>query len=163
MKRLLLAAALGLGLTFAAQAKSHDIGSCGLDSDYDVTLDTSGLSFRHSGGKPESIVMNKGQLIVDGRSLSISDADRARIAEYEATVRALYRRPRRSRATRSTSPCVAVTEVAAVFPTRPTTRARASALPSYATNSSCASTIPSTSVRGTRTNSKRCSTRRWAI
>jgi hypothetical protein len=115
MKRLLLAAALGLSLTFAAQAKSHDIGSCGMDSDYDVTLDSSGLSFRHGGGKPESIVMNRGQLIVDGRSLSISDADRARIAEYEATVRALVPQAKAIARDAIDIAYVAVTEVAAAF------------------------------------------------
>ncbi len=89
MKRLLLAAALGLSLTFAAQARSVHIDSCGLDSDYEVQLSRGGLSFTHHGGKPETIVMNKGELIVDGRHLQLSDADRARIAEYEATVRTL--------------------------------------------------------------------------
>lgn len=115
MKRLLLAAALGLGLTFAAQAKSHDIGNCGLDSKYDVTLDGGGLSFRHSGGKPESIVMNKGKLIVDGRTLSISDADHARIAEYEATVRALVPQAKAIARDAIDIAYVAVTEVAAAF------------------------------------------------
>lgn len=115
MKRLLLTAALGLALTFAAQANSHTIDSCGLDSDYDVTLDKTGLSFRHGGGKPESIVMSKGQLIVDGRSLSISDADRARIAEYEATVRALVPQAKAIARDAVDIAYVAVTEVAAAF------------------------------------------------
>ncbi|HSX62001.1 MAG TPA: DUF2884 family protein [Tahibacter sp.] len=115
MKRLLLAAALSLGLTFAAQARSHSIDSCGLDSDYDVTLDKSGLTFRHEGGKPGIIVMSKGQLIVDGRPLAISDADRARVAEYEATVRALVPQAKAIARDAIDVAYVAVTEVAAAF------------------------------------------------
>lgn len=115
MKRLLLAAALGLSLTFAAQARSHSIDSCGLDSDYDVTIDKSGLSFRHSGGKPASIVMNKGQLIVDGRLLALSDTDRARVAEYEATVRALVPQAKAIARDAIDIAYVAVSEVAAAF------------------------------------------------
>ncbi|MBL8300032.1 MAG: DUF2884 family protein [Rhodanobacteraceae bacterium] len=115
MKRLLLAAALGLGFAAAAQAENHSIGSCGLDSAYDVTLDQAGLSFRHGGGKPESIVMNKGQLTVDGRKLTISDADRSRIAEYEATVRALVPQAKAIARDAVDIAYVAVTEVAAAF------------------------------------------------
>jgi len=115
MKRLLFAAALGLGLTFAAQARSHSIDSCGLDSDYDVTIDKSGLSFRHSGGTPVSIVMNKGQLIVDGRALALSDTDRARVAEYEATVRALVPQAKAIARDAIDIAYVAVSEVAAAF------------------------------------------------
>lgn len=115
MKRLLPAAALGLSLTFTAQAASPNFGSCGLDSDYDVTLDKAGLTFRHDGGKPASIVMSKGQLVVDGRNLSISDADRARIAEYEATVRALVPQAKAIARDAVDIAYVAVTEVAAAF------------------------------------------------
>lgn len=115
MKRLLLAAALGLSLTFAAQARSHSIDSCGLESDYDVTIDNSGLSFRHSGGNPASIVMNKGQLIVDGRPLTLSDTDRARVAEYEATVRALVPQAKAIARDAIDVAYVAVSEVAAAF------------------------------------------------
>ena len=42
MKRLLLAAALGLSLNFAAQARGVHIDSCGLDSDYEVQLSRGG-------------------------------------------------------------------------------------------------------------------------
>lgn len=115
MKRLLLAAALGLGLSFAAHAETHSIGTCGLDSIYDVTLDKSGLSFQHEGGKPERIVMNKGQLIVDGRTLSLSDSDHARVAEYEATVRALVPQAKAIARDAIDIAYVAVTEVAAAF------------------------------------------------
>lgn len=116
MKRL-LAAAVALGLTFAVAvpAYSHDIGSCGLDSDYDVTLDTSGLTFRRDGDQSRSIVMSKGRLVVDGRDLSISDADRARIAEYEATVRALVPQAKAIARDAVDIAYVAVTEVAAAF------------------------------------------------
>lgn len=115
MKRLLLAAALGLSLVFAAQARSHSIDSCGLDSDYDVTIDKSGLSFRRSGGSPASVVMNKGQLIIDGRPLALSDTDRARVAEYEATVRALVPQAKAIARDAIDIAYVAVSEVAAAF------------------------------------------------
>jgi hypothetical protein len=115
MKRLLLAAALGLSFTVAAQARSVSIDSCGLESDYEVSLDKSGLSFQHSGGKPASIVMNKGQLIVDGRPLALSDADHARVAEYEATVRALVPQAKAIARDAIDIAFVAVSEVAAAF------------------------------------------------
>jgi len=115
MKRLLLAAALGLSLTVAAQARSASIDSCGLESDYEVSLDKSGLSFQHSGGKPASIVMNKGQLIVDGRLMTLSDTDRTRVAEYEATVRALVPQAKAIARDAIDIAFVAVSEVAAAF------------------------------------------------
>lgn len=127
MKRLLLAAALSFGSAFAVQARSVSIESCGLESDYEVTLDKSGLSFRHGGGKPESVVMRKGELIVDGRPVTLSDADRLRVAEYEATVRALVPQAKAIARDAIDIAYVAVAEVAAAFSgtaDNPSTRAR---------------------------------------
>lgn len=115
MKRLLLAAALGLSLVSAAQARSQSTDSCRLNSDYDVTIDKSGLSFRYSGGSPVSVVMSKGQLVIDGRSLALSDADRSRVAEFEATARALVPQVKAIARDAVDIAYVAVSEVAAAF------------------------------------------------
>lgn len=114
MKRLLLAAVLGWSVA-AATVHAEDIGNCGLDSDYDVSLNPGGLSFSRSGAKPALIVMNKGQLLVDGRALALSDADHARIAEYEATVRALVPQAKAIARDAVDIAYAAVSEVAAAF------------------------------------------------
>jgi hypothetical protein len=63
--------------------------SCHIDSPYDLQLTAQALRFTRESGTPHKIEMDHGRLRVDGREIAVSDADRARIAEYEATVRAL--------------------------------------------------------------------------
>lgn len=114
MKRLLLAAAFGLSLS-TATVHAHNIDSCGLESDYDVSLDASGLTFRHADGKPASVSMHKGRLRIDGRDIALSDADRARVAEFEATVRALVPQAKAIARDAVDIAYSAVSEVAAAF------------------------------------------------
>lgn len=117
MKRLLLAAALGLSLsvTAVAHARGHQFQSCGLDSNYSVSFDEGGLLFVRDEGKPGRVLMRKGHLEVDGRELSLSDADRARIAEFEATVRALVPQAKAIARDAVDIAYSAVSEVAATF------------------------------------------------
>jgi hypothetical protein len=115
MKRLLLAATLALTVATGAQAGNRNLSSCGLESKYDVVLDRSGLQFSREDGKPGRIVMNKGSLTIDGREVSISEADRARIAEYEAVVRALVPQAKGIARDAVDIAYTAVSEVAAAF------------------------------------------------
>lgn len=87
MKRLMFAAALAIAA--AGTASAHDLELCGLDSKYDVSLDSSRLLFERSGQNPAKVEMRRGHLYIDGREIALSDADSARVAKYEATVRAL--------------------------------------------------------------------------
>ncbi|MCQ4164016.1 DUF2884 family protein [Tahibacter harae] len=115
MKRLLLAATLAFTFATGAQAGNHNLASCGLDSKYDVSLDGSGLQFTREDGKPARIVMNKGSLRIDGREVSLGEADRDRIAEYEATVRALIPQAKGIARDAVDIAYTAVSEVAAAF------------------------------------------------
>jgi Protein of unknown function (DUF2884) len=115
MKRLLLALALGLSLTATAAQAHRSIESCGVDSDYSIRFNSGGVLFERKDGKPASIVMNKGRLVVDGRDLSLSDADRTRIAEFEATLRALVPQAKGIARDAIDIAYSAVSEVAAAF------------------------------------------------
>ncbi|TDR38948.1 hypothetical protein DFR29_11891 [Tahibacter aquaticus] len=117
MKRLLLAAALGLSLsaTAAAHERGHHFNSCGVDSNYSVSFEQGGLLFARDEGKPGRVLMRKGHLEIDGRELALSDADRARVAEFEATVRALVPQAKAIARDAVDIAYTAVSEVAATF------------------------------------------------
>ncbi|UXI67971.1 YggN family protein [Tahibacter amnicola] len=87
MKSLSFVVAASFALS--APVGAAGISSCGIDSRYDVSLDRAGLIFEQAKAIPARIEMRKGQLLVDGRELKLNAADRARLAEYEATLRAL--------------------------------------------------------------------------
>ncbi|MEO8671706.1 MAG: DUF2884 family protein [Tahibacter sp.] len=89
MQRLLLIAAISLAASAPASAHRHLELSCSVHSNYGVSLDGDGLRFEREKGSPGKVVMHAGHLRIDGRELSLSDADHRRVAEYEATVRAL--------------------------------------------------------------------------
>ena len=90
MKRLALSLALLLAAPAAASAREHHFDtSCHIDSPYDLQLTAQLLRFTRADGTPRKIEMDHGRLFVDGKEQKLSDADRARIAEYEASVRAL--------------------------------------------------------------------------
>lgn len=89
MQRLLLAAAISLAAIAPANAHRHFELSCAVNSNYEVSLDGKGLRFERDKGAPAKVVMHAGHLHVDGREVVLSDADHRRVAEYEATVRAL--------------------------------------------------------------------------
>lgn len=115
MKRLLLAAALALSFSATASAGGHTFESCGIDSRYSVSFESGGLLFVREDGKPARVLMNKGRLQIDGRDIGLSDADRSRVAEFEATVRALV--PQAKAVARDAVDIAysAVSEVAATF------------------------------------------------
>lgn len=116
MKRLLLAAALALSFSVPALARGgHTFESCGIDSNYSVSFESGGLLFVREDGKPARVLMNKGRLQIDGRDISLSDADRTRVAEFEATVRALVPQAKAIARDAVDIAYSAVSEVAATF------------------------------------------------
>lgn len=117
MKRLLLAAALGLSLSTAAFAgnRGHTLEGCGIDSNYSVSFEQGGLLFVREEGKPARVLMNKGRLQIDGRDIALSDTDRTRVAEFEATVRALVPQAKAIARDAVDIAYTAVSEVAATF------------------------------------------------
>ncbi|GLQ92673.1 DUF2884 family protein [Dyella acidisoli] len=82
-------------LAFAAAGGVHATGShshhlsCSFNSDYDVQVEASGIAFTRSSGTPSKIFMHEGVLQVDGRNVSVSAADAARLRDYEEQVREL--------------------------------------------------------------------------
>jgi hypothetical protein len=112
MKRLMLTAALAASC-FAANAATTEL--CGVDSKYDISLDSNRLLFEKSGLQPAKVEMRHGLLILDGREISLSDEDRTRIARYEATVRALVPQAKAIARDAADIAFTAVAEVAAAF------------------------------------------------
>lgn len=89
MRVRMVALALGLGAVGAAQASDYHInnGTCGYTTDYDVRVNSNGVFFDNSAAKPSSVYMHDGQLVVDGKSIKVSDADAERLRTYEQGVR----------------------------------------------------------------------------
>ena len=89
MNRLLasgvLLAACGWQGAFAAQVEVD--ASCDVDSDYDLSIDERSLILTRETGVPQAIVMRQGRLFVDDRWVGLDDADRQRIADFEAGAR----------------------------------------------------------------------------
>ncbi|KRF01912.1 hypothetical protein ASG87_10425 [Frateuria sp. Soil773] len=88
-----IASALVLGMGMAAGLQAHELrihhDQCGFDTDYDVRVTAAGVAFDRAGGEPASVFMHDGALRVDGRDVAVSDADAARLRDYESQVRAL--------------------------------------------------------------------------
>lgn len=94
MKPLILSLALAASLAGVAPARAHDRErhidlSCSFDSGYDVKLTAQALHFARKSATPHEIEMHHGVLRVDGKEMAMSEADHARIAEFEAKVRSL--------------------------------------------------------------------------
>jgi len=83
-----LAALLIAGGTQAAEIHAHHL-SCSFDSDYDLQVEANGIVFSRNDGHPRDIFMHDGQLRVDGQNVAVSQADAARLREYEQQVREL--------------------------------------------------------------------------
>ena len=62
---------------------------CDYDSDYDVRVQPNGVAFTRDGEQPFHVFMHDGQLRVDGRAVTVSAQDAARLREYEQQVREL--------------------------------------------------------------------------
>lgn len=112
MKRLLLTAALAVS-SVAANAATTEL--CGVDSKYDISLDSNRLLFEKSGIQPATVEMRHGRLLVDGREIALSEEDRTRVAKYEATVRALVPQAKAIARDASDIAFTAVAEVAVAF------------------------------------------------
>ncbi len=88
IRKTLLALALSAGLAGAAVAHDHDgLDLCDVDSDYDLRLSERAIVFSRDDGSPRTVEMSAGSLTVDGVEMKLSAEDRARIADYEASVR----------------------------------------------------------------------------
>lgn len=99
MRRALVSLIATLSLAAAAMpALAHgghlhfDDADCNFGSDYDVTVDTSGIRFQRDDGTPHEVFMHDGAVRMDGRALALSDADADRVREYERGVRELVPR-----------------------------------------------------------------------
>jgi hypothetical protein len=88
IRKTLLALSLA-AVAAPASAHRHGVDMCDIQSPYSLTLNEGALSFTRDSGSPQRIEMHRGHLLVDGRELALSAADRERIAHYEAQVRAL--------------------------------------------------------------------------
>lgn len=80
----ILAAAILVALPAAASAHRDHYEKCATTSDYAVRLDRGEAVFSRSGG--HEIRFDAGRLVVDGREVALSAADRARVADYERTL-----------------------------------------------------------------------------
>lgn len=113
MKRLMFAAALVLAVS--AVPASASVEMCGIESQYDVSLDSNRLLFEKTGQQPAKVEMRRGRLFVDGRELALSERDTERVAKYEATVRALVPQAKAIARDATEIAFTAVTEVVAAF------------------------------------------------
>ena len=88
MKRAPLALAAAL-LFAGVNAHAKGLDACDFESDFDLRIAPDALTFERDSGTPTSVVMRQGELLVDGRALTLSSADRARVQRIEREVRAL--------------------------------------------------------------------------
>ena len=89
MKAPVLLFALALATPAAAAVRVHHVDGCGVESRYDLALDASRLAFTRADATPQRIELERGHLRIDGREVAVSEADRRRLAEVEAGLRAL--------------------------------------------------------------------------
>ncbi len=86
MKRLILAAALSFGAAFTAHAESLQ---CNFESDYTFSQQGRTLIFSKDAAPGKRIMIQDGRMVVDGKELSLSSADKERVAEFESEMRLL--------------------------------------------------------------------------
>lgn len=89
MKTPALLLALALATPATAAVRVHHVDGCGVESRYDLALEADRLAFTRRDAAPQRIELERGHLRVDGRELAVSEADRRRLAEVEAGLRAL--------------------------------------------------------------------------
>lgn len=70
-----------------ASADTLQANDCKVHSDYDLTVNERSLILTRQSGQPQALVMRQGRLFVDDQWVSLSAADRDRIAAYERGTR----------------------------------------------------------------------------
>ena len=93
MRTTMMACALAAGLALGGSVHAHDLevhdGHCGYSTTYDVQVMPGGIGFHRDDGKPVDVFMHDGHLRVDGRDVTVSNEDAARLRDYEQQVRLL--------------------------------------------------------------------------
>ncbi|GLQ90920.1 DUF2884 family protein [Dyella flagellata] len=93
MRRHMLSLVTLFALATAGGVQAGDIHghhlTCSYNSDYDMQVQPQGIAFARSDGHPGDVFMHDGKLRVDGRNVTVSDEDAARLREYEREVRDL--------------------------------------------------------------------------
>lgn len=86
-------ACIGVTLLLACgqvAAKDHGVDiRCDVDSNYDFTLTDRSVVFTRESGAPQAVLMRQGRLFVDGKWVTLTAADRARVMTYERQARAI--------------------------------------------------------------------------
>jgi hypothetical protein len=111
----LLPLAFAASLFCAGTAAAGGLDACDFESDFDLRIEPSGLAFHRDGGTPATVEMRSGRLVVDGREIALSAADRARVRRYEDTVRELVPEVKAIALDAIGIATEAVTQVAATF------------------------------------------------
>jgi hypothetical protein len=70
-------------------AHADGLHTCDFESDYDLRIEPRGVVFHRSSGTPGRVEMQAGRLLVDGREIALSAADRERVHGIEARIREL--------------------------------------------------------------------------
>lgn len=76
------------GGTQATDSHAHHL-SCSFTSNYDLQVEKDGIVFIRSSGHPNDVFIHDGKLRVDGENVTVSEADAARLRDYEQQVREL--------------------------------------------------------------------------
>ena len=79
--------ALTLGAAGSAAALEVDVEDCDVDSPYSTRIDADRIAFSHDKTHSVVSVLGNGRVEVDGRALSLSAADAAKVAEFERVAR----------------------------------------------------------------------------
>ncbi|HDX0920988.1 TPA: DUF2884 family protein [Stenotrophomonas maltophilia] len=86
---LALLPALFIAPALAAEGPDLRSDQCGIHTDYDVLVDSGGIWLRHGPQAPHEVVFHDGGLSLDGRMVTVSAADAARLRQMEAGARQL--------------------------------------------------------------------------
>ncbi|MEO8001987.1 MAG: DUF2884 family protein [Arenimonas sp.] len=86
MKRQALAVTLSFGAAFTAHAESLQ---CNFESDYKFSQQGHTLIFSKDVAPGRRIMIQDGRMVIDGKELSLSNEDRARVSEFESEMRLL--------------------------------------------------------------------------
>ncbi|HGM5961186.1 MULTISPECIES: DUF2884 family protein [Stenotrophomonas] len=86
---LALLPALFIAPALAAEGPDLRSDQCGIHTDYDVLVDSGGIWLRHGPQAPHEVVFHDGELSLDGRMVTVSAADAARLRQMEAGARQL--------------------------------------------------------------------------
>ncbi|HTV84603.1 MAG TPA: DUF2884 family protein [Dyella sp.] len=93
MHRHLTTIAFAAGLVMAGGAQASSVHGhamqCSFNSDYDVQIKPDGIAFSRESGPAQTVFIHDGQLRIDGRPVTVSPQDGARLRSYERQVRDL--------------------------------------------------------------------------